>query len=160
MNGDKSETHKTAEKEVTKFVKVDYVKPFGLDTNFLQPIVQLLYIELPFLRILWDFIIGMTIDMEKFGFPTKICIPLSTFKRVDIKLAKYKEEIKGVCDSSFEIPADYTCESSNAFSKMMSNPDMRTNYINFLFENLQSMNKEQISRKEMVHSFEIVDVDK
>ena len=159
LNGDKSEIHKTPEKDITRFVKVDYKKPFNLNTKFLQPIVQLLYIELPIMRILWEFIIGMTIDIEKFGFPTKICIPLSTFKRLDIKLAKYKEDVKGLSDSLFEIPADYTCESSNAFSKMMANPDMRTNYINFLFENLQSMNIDQKSQKKVTHDIEKNDID-
>lgn len=144
VNNDKKNVIKVVkniEKENFNTISIEYQKPFELDTVFLGPIIKLLYIELPIFDAAWRVFIGINGYIEELGFPVKIAFPLNKYITIEITKKKFSTDSKKIKTTSFEIPKKYKSEESKGFMKMMSNGNMRTNYISFLFENIQNMGK-------------------
>lgn len=87
-----------------KEIKIDYEQPCELNMNFLGPIIQLLYIELPFYDAVWRVVIGITDHIKELGFPARIRCSQTNLLKVEIKKGSYETDLKKITKASFEIP--------------------------------------------------------
>lgn len=90
------EVSRKTEKIQTQIIDIYYKYPFNLNTEFLAPTIKLLYLELPFFSAVWKFFVGVTSDINKFGFPVNIKFDLTGFCKIDISSENYTTNLKNV----------------------------------------------------------------